>query len=171
MQTDADYPSDNGVDILNLANVGDNAFGGNTCMTSVNAPCSSLGPSFTASPNPIPLTGGSLGATTISWSAPDAQLIEIHIGSPSGPLFTQDGNRGSEKTGQWVSDGMTFYLQDVTGGKPLTADYTLAALVVHLQGAGHASLRNERFLLMAGVSAIPLLALVWSGLYWRRRSL
>jgi hypothetical protein len=28
---------------------------------------------------------------------------------------------------------MTFYLQDVTGGKPLTADNTLATTVVHLQ--------------------------------------
>jgi hypothetical protein len=33
----------------------------------------------------------------------------------------------------WVPDGMTFYLQDVTGGKPLTSDYTLATLVVNLQ--------------------------------------
>ncbi len=36
----------------------------------------------------------------------------------------------------WVSDGLTFYLQDVTGGKPLTSDYTLATLVVHLQKSG-----------------------------------
>jgi hypothetical protein len=28
---------------------------------------------------------------------------------------------------------MTFYLQDVTGGKPLTASNTLATLVVRLQ--------------------------------------
>jgi hypothetical protein len=28
---------------------------------------------------------------------------------------------------------MTFYLQDVSGGRPLTSDYTLAELVVHLQ--------------------------------------
>jgi hypothetical protein len=38
----------------------------------------------------------------------------------------------------WVSDGLTFYLQDVTGGKPLTSDYTLATLVVHLQKSGSA---------------------------------
>ena len=76
-----------------------------------------------------------LGQTTISWSAPDAQLVEIHLGSPSGPLFTNEGNRGSIQTGVWVSDGMTFYLQDVTNKNPLTADYTLATLVVHLQTA------------------------------------
>jgi len=89
---------------------------------------------LTANPNPIPVTGGSIvGQTTISWSAPDAQVVEIHTGSPSGALFTDQGNRGSIQTGTWVSNGMTFYLQDVTGGKPLTSDYTLATLVVNLQ--------------------------------------
>ena len=42
------------------------------------------------------------------------------------------GIDGSAQTGAWVTDGMTFYLQDVTGGKPLTANNTLATLVVHL---------------------------------------
>jgi hypothetical protein len=98
---------------------------------------------LTGNPNPIPVTGGAThGQTTISWSAPDAQLIEIHIGSSNGTLFTQDGNRGSIQTGNWVSDGLTFYLQDVTNGHPLTSDYTLATLVVHLQtsSTSHANL-------------------------------
>ena len=138
VQTDVDHPSDSGVDILNMANAGDNAFVGNVCMTSVNAPCSALGPSLTASPNPIQIAGGTiLGQTTISWSAPDAQVVEVHLGSPNGPLFAQGGSRGSAKTGTWVPDGLTFYLQDVTGGSPLTSDYTLATLVVHLQPAGN----------------------------------
>jgi hypothetical protein len=34
-----------------------------------------------------------------------------------------------------LSDGLTFYLQDVSGGNPLTSDYTLATLVVHLATA------------------------------------
>ena len=70
---------------------------------------------------------------TINWNAPKATYIEIHVGSPNGPLFTYEGNRGSSQTGPWVADGTTFYLQDVTGGKPLTANNTLALLVVHLQ--------------------------------------
>jgi hypothetical protein len=37
------------------------------------------------------------------------------------------------QTDVWVTDGMTFYLQDVTGGRPLTSDYTLATVTVHLQ--------------------------------------
>jgi hypothetical protein len=89
---------------------------------------------LTSSPNPIPVTGNAIvGSTTLSWSAPDATVIEIHIGSPNGKLFTQNGNKGSIQTPPWVSDGMTFYLQDVSGGQAPTADNTIATLVVHLQ--------------------------------------
>ena len=89
--------------------------------------------SLTTSPNPIRVIGAADGTTAISWNAPNASYIEIHVGSPNGPLFAFGGNRGSAQTGAWVTDGMTFYLQDVTGGKPLTANNTLATLVVHLQ--------------------------------------
>jgi cytochrome c551/c552 len=63
-------------------------------------------------------------------------VIEIHVGTIDGPLFTEQGNRGTTQTGSWVSDGTIFYLQDVSGGKPLTADYTLATVTVRLQPAG-----------------------------------
>jgi len=79
--------------------------------------------------------------TTLSWNAPGVQEIEIHIGAPDGQLFTEMGSRGSISTGAWVADGMTFYLQDVSGGKPVTADYTLSTLTVHLQRTGFAGLR------------------------------
>jgi hypothetical protein len=59
--------------------------------------------------------------------------IEIHVGSPNGPLFTSVGNHGSAQTGPRVTDGTTFYLQDISGGRPLAANNTLATLVVHLQ--------------------------------------
>ena len=96
-------------------------------------PASGKGPSLTASPNPIQVTGAADGTTTISWNAPNASYIEIHVGSPNGPLFASGGNQGSVQTGAWVTDGMTFYLQDVTGGKALTANNTLATLVVDLE--------------------------------------
>ena len=96
-------------------------------------PASGNGPSLTASPNPIQVTGAADGTTTISWNAPNASSVEIHVGSPNGRLFASGGNRGSAQTGPWVTDGTTFYLQDVTGGKPLSANNTLAMLVVHLQ--------------------------------------
>ena len=91
------------------------------------------GASLTASPNPIQVTGAADGTTTIGWNAPNAASVEIHVGSPNGPLLASGGNQGSAQTGPWVTDGTTFYLQDVTGGKPLTANNTLATLVVHLQ--------------------------------------
>jgi len=167
-----DNASSSGVDVKNLADAGANAFEGNVCGTSINAPCPSVGPSFTANPNPIPVTGNAIvGQTTLNWNAPDAQVIEIHIGSPNGTLYTEQGNRGSIQTGVWVSDGLTFYLQDVTGGNPLTSNYTLATLVVHLQRPGQASVWRRRPVWMAGASAIPLLGLVLCGFVWRRRVL
>ena len=39
VQVDLDHPSTKGVDIKNLAQAGTNTFKGNTCLTSVNAPC------------------------------------------------------------------------------------------------------------------------------------
>jgi hypothetical protein len=96
-------------------------------------PASGNGASLTASPNPIPVMGAADGTTTISWNAPNAANVEIHVVSPNGPLFASGGNQGSAQTGPWVADGTTFYLQDVTGGKPLTATNALATLVVHLQ--------------------------------------
>jgi parallel beta-helix repeat protein len=169
VQVSVDNAASSGVDVKNLADAGANTFEGNVCGTSVNAPCPSVGPSLTASPNPIPVTGNAnLGQTTISWNAPDAEVIEIHTDSPNGPLFTMKNNRGSIQTGLWVSDGLTFYLQDVTGGNPLTSDYTLATLVVHLQRPGQTAW-NRRFVWVSA-STIPLLGLVLCGVFWRRRS-
>jgi parallel beta-helix repeat protein len=170
VQVSVDNASTSGVDVKNLADPGANSFEGNVCGTAINARCSPVGPSLTASPNPIPVTGNaSLGQTTLSWNAPNADVIEIHIGSPNGALFTQMGTRGSIQTGAWVSDGLTFYLQDVTGGNPLTSDYTLATLVVHLQRPGQASIWN-RHSVWISASTIPLLGLVLCGVFWRRRS-
>jgi hypothetical protein len=51
-------------------------------------------------------------------------------GAPDGPLFAQGGSTGTAITGSWVANGELFYLQDITGGKPLTAANTLAVLIV-----------------------------------------
>jgi hypothetical protein len=101
----------------------------------MNAPCPApFEASLTASPNPVPVTGaGVLGVTTLSWLAPGVQVVEIRIGSPDGELFASGYSRGSAQTGLWVRDGMTFYLQDISGGKPLTAENTLARVVVRLE--------------------------------------
>lgn len=100
--------------------------------TSSATPASTDGASLTASPNPIMVAPGADGTTTISWNAPSAQIIQIRVGSPTGSLFTTNVNSGSMQTGAWITDGTTFYLQDVTNGKALTSVNTLATLVVRL---------------------------------------
>ena len=127
--------SSSGFDIRNLSPAGANTFQANVCLTSINAPCpASTPPTLTASPNPIPVTGNaSVGMTTISWMAPSAEVVEVRVNSADGPLLVRSGSRGSAQTGLWVADGTTFYLQDVSGGKPLNAENTLATVVVRLQ--------------------------------------
>lgn len=85
---------------------------------------------LTANPNPITVTGGGDGQTTISWNAPSASIIQVRVGAPNGPLFTDNFNAGSMMTGKWVTNGMVFFLQDVSYGQALTAANTLATLTV-----------------------------------------
>ncbi len=86
--------------------------------TSSAASAATDGASLTANPNPIPLTAGThAGVTTLTWNAPSAQFIQIRVNSPTGQLFTYDGNNGSMQTGDWVANPTTFYLIDVTNGK------------------------------------------------------
>jgi hypothetical protein len=90
--------------------------------------------SFSANPNPIIVSMGTIvGVSTITWSAPQATTVELHVGSPAGTLFSGGGPTGSAQTGSWVTDRMTFYLQDTTGGKSLTAAHTIATLIVHVE--------------------------------------
>jgi hypothetical protein len=50
-----------------------------------------------------------VGVTTITTEAGCA--FDIRVGGPSGSLFTSGAGYVSAQTGQWVSNGMTFYLQ------------------------------------------------------------
>jgi hypothetical protein len=89
---------------------------------------------ITASPNPASHTANGDSMTTISWNAPSGVTsVMITIGSPTGPLFADGGQTGSAPTGNWVSNGMVFYLQNVTGGLPLTAANTLGTVTVAVQ--------------------------------------
>jgi hypothetical protein len=61
--------------------------------------------------------------------------VEIHLDAPDGPLFATSGpGIFSQETGDWVRDGTTFYLQNVSKGLPLTAENTIA--MVTLRSAG-----------------------------------
>jgi hypothetical protein len=92
---------------------------------------------LTAAPNPIKVCDKSgTGITTISWTATGTTAIEVRVGRPDGDLFAKAVPDGSWKTGKWVGNGMVFYLQDVSGGKPLTAENTIATTVVNVTAAG-----------------------------------
>ena len=71
-----------------------------------------------ASPNPIQVCGGGRsGQTTISWNATGiAEQVEIRVGSVDGSLFGAGPATGSAETGQWVTEGMVFYLLDGATG-------------------------------------------------------
>lgn len=88
-----------------------------SCTTSV----------FSASPNPI-VSAGSTGVTTITANATCA--YDIRVGSTAGSLFAQGGPGSSSSiTGNWVTNGMVFYLQK---RNDTSAGGTLATLTVNL---------------------------------------
>jgi hypothetical protein len=90
-----------------------------------------------ANPNPIRVCDGSgLGTTTIFFTFAESNHVEIHVNSPTGDLFAKPAASGSAMTEKWVSNGMVFYLQDVTHGRPLTAQNTLGTVTVNLTTAG-----------------------------------
>lgn len=88
------------------------------------------GTTFRANPDPIVVPRvPRVGVTTLSWSAPVAK-IEIHVNSPDGKLFAAGASEGHAETGAWVTNNMTFYLQDATASKPTDQSATLALLPV-----------------------------------------
>jgi hypothetical protein len=57
--------------------------------------------------------------------------VEIHLDAPDGPLFARSGpGIFSQETGQWVRNGTTFYLQNVSDGLPLAVENTLATVTL-----------------------------------------
>jgi glycosyltransferase involved in cell wall biosynthesis/SAM-dependent methyltransferase len=92
---------------------------------------------ITAHPNPVRVRGHFadrflVGATRLSWTLEEATAAEVRVGAPDGPLFSRTAGSGSAITGNWVHDGMKFYLQDVSGGKPLSLQYTLDVVTVRV---------------------------------------
>jgi len=62
--------------------------------------------------------------------------VQVRVGSPSGGLLAHTGPSGSATTGKWVGQGTQFFLQDVSGGKPLTSLNTIATVTVNLTTTG-----------------------------------
>jgi hypothetical protein len=91
---------------------------------------------LTANPNPIQVCDGTgLGVTTLTWSALGHSDLQVRIGSPNGQLFSTSP-AASYPTDKWAADGMTAYLQDVTNGKPLTPENTLATVTFKVTSEG-----------------------------------
>jgi len=91
---------------------------------------------ITADPNPIEVAGFSdTGVTALAWAATGVDILEVRIGAPDGPLFARSGRVGSKVTGEWVRDGMTFYLQDASGGQPECAVNTIATVTLHVDAS------------------------------------
>ena len=92
---------------------------------------------ITANPNPVQLTGGSnTGVTTIFWSSAETARVEVHADSPSGPLVATSGpGNFSAATGNWVQEGKRLFLQDVTNHQPLTTEFTLDSITLHVTTA------------------------------------
>jgi peptidoglycan/xylan/chitin deacetylase (PgdA/CDA1 family) len=89
---------------------------------------------ITACPNPLTVPDSlAVGATTLRWESTGTQIVEIRVGAPDGPLLSRATEDGSVTTGEWVSDGMTFFLQDVSGEAPLTTEHTLATTQVRVK--------------------------------------
>ena len=89
--------------------------------------------SLYAYPNPVKVPRRLMeGTTTLSWTSKNTTMVEVHVGSPDGPLFSRTGSSGTKIAGPWVRDGTVFYLQDVADKKPLTKDYTLSTVVVRV---------------------------------------
>ena len=88
-------------------------------------------PFLSATPNPAPpANSAGLVQVTLAWGAPGASQVEIHLGAPDGILMTGGGSSVNATTGAWVPNGLTFFLQDVSDGKPLTGANTLAKVTV-----------------------------------------
>jgi GT2 family glycosyltransferase len=85
---------------------------------------------FRASPNPARPARGGLGETVLTWTAPGAKKVQVRVGSPWGPLFTEGGSSGSAATGPWVESGTAFYLLDATAGDAATPEHVLALVRV-----------------------------------------
>src|SRR5438128_6499806 len=104
-------------------------------LASENRDYGPSGASITAHPNPV-YTCDKFGAcsVTVCYTFPKGRSVEIRIGSPDGELFALPDRNGEKVTGNWVTDGMIFFMQDVSDGNPLTVDHTLATVTVRVAG-------------------------------------
>jgi hypothetical protein len=87
--------------------------------------------SISANPNALIVNSQGFGQTTFSWTSYAISRVEVRVNAPDGPVFTASGPGSfSKQTGHWARAGITFYLQNVSNGLPLSADNTLAKVTL-----------------------------------------
>ncbi|MBV9303622.1 MAG: VCBS repeat-containing protein [Acidobacteriaceae bacterium] len=89
---------------------------------------------FTATPSTIKAVPGTdRGSTMLTWSGAPGGVL-VYVGNPAngGTLLANAGSSGSAAANGFVTDGMTFYLQDNTNPNPLSDAATLATVTVHV---------------------------------------
>jgi hypothetical protein len=102
-------------------------------------PLATKNTTFRADPNPIQVCDGSgLGITSLIYDSEGPTAVQVQVGSPNGVggLLAHSGPKGSAKTGKWVSNGLTFYLQDASQGRTSTPENTLATVTVRVTNVG-----------------------------------
>lgn len=72
-----------------------------------------------ADPNPIRVCDGATRSTWILWDAPGVLRTEIRVGTEDGPLFAAGRDKGAKATGNWVREGMQFFLLERGSGEVL----------------------------------------------------
>lgn len=84
-------------------------------------------------------------SVTISWTAVGTDALEVRVGAPDGPLFCRSGPADRRTADAWIPDGTVFYLQNVSGNRPLTLRNTLATaeVSVRLSEDRHGFGKNE----------------------------
>jgi len=101
-------------------------------VTMTTAPNPAPSGSISAWPNPFTPDANGLGQTTLAWTSAGTTRVEVHVNAPNGPGFAGSGQGSyAHATGQWVDNGMIFYLQNVSDGLPLTSANTLATVTMH----------------------------------------
>ncbi|MSV29970.1 MAG: hypothetical protein EXQ52_14675 [Bryobacterales bacterium] len=90
---------------------------------------------FTATPNPVRVCDGTgRGSTTLTWQTQNVTEVALRVGSATGASLGNFGPAGSYPTDKWVSNGLLFYLVNVSPG--LSTDAVLAVQQVDVNAAG-----------------------------------
>jgi len=85
---------------------------------------------FFATPNPARALDNGLTRVTLNWAIPEGRHAEVRVGAPSGAILAADTRSGSAETGEWVQDGMLFFLQDASQSNSTSPQHTMAIVIV-----------------------------------------